>query len=689
MVVGFGNICGKVGGQVYLLSEIHLQFDNKTTSIKLMRQTIKWDTLSMPRFCILWRENEIPVRQTKQSMIKGYESNGRLVEPVKTNQSWGFDPLELLDTVEFPNDRFEYEIRRSKDARLDSIRRIPLESTPCYDARRRTAPSTTDPSVTDQDLNEKFLLRDQLAKSAAAIMIQSVWRGITIRRKYLAVVQAKLSLLTLSNESGFSFKGLPDAHDVHVQVSMIPVAFYELLYVQAQELLLQRYFKHCHLVEMQGRLPPTFPDFCSIVIQSLWRMFSLRRTYLLLRQMGKEEMDEQVALLLKRGERVRPATSAWDIAAMRIQNAWKRYYNLKIYRFYRDLIKFRERGDPRRLLKFINPTESRLVDGASGIHVRFRLGGELFPPLIVYKIFVHRGMIDMNSFSPRDYTANECKQLLPQHLFAKVGGEGFPTPHDGWYRRFENNGWRPVSDKLFFEAQWEVTTRVQEQKAVHFHHSKTIRKQEMDALRRRRKVEWMRKMYEEGKRLSQQQQHKHEDDQSHESHEKEQKQGQSHVSDNYKSESTKKHEDDRSKHTSARRKKNETASSDDDTKLAEQVQDVLAESLDHEFLMRWSRALDFDEYVANWMSLATTGRSDDPSTFEIDIELPSQTEEGNVTSNIVEGGGLLAEIELFKSIQEESQIGTVDGKLAGTDDRKPSRPWSAKTHASLSQMVLS
>jgi hypothetical protein len=50
----------------------------------------------------------------------------------------------------------------------------------------------------------------------------------------------------------------------------------------------------------------------------------------------------------------------------------------------------RERGDPREMLRAINPREAQLADAASGIHVRFRLGGTMFPPLVFYKIFTHR-----------------------------------------------------------------------------------------------------------------------------------------------------------------------------------------------------------------------------------------------------------------------------------------------------------
>jgi len=61
------------------------------------------------------------------------------------------------------------------------------------------------------------------------------------------------------------------------------------------------------------------------------------------------------------------------------------------------------RGEPMQLLKSINPAEAGLLDAASRCHIRFRLGGERFPPLIYYKIFAHGGIVDINAFAPRDY----------------------------------------------------------------------------------------------------------------------------------------------------------------------------------------------------------------------------------------------------------------------------------------------
>jgi hypothetical protein len=50
----------------------------------------------------------------------------------------------------------------------------------------------------------------------------------------------------------------------------------------------------------------------------------------------------------------------------------------------------RQAADPRELLRGINPREAQLVDAAAGLHVRLRLGGSVFPPLLFYKVFTHR-----------------------------------------------------------------------------------------------------------------------------------------------------------------------------------------------------------------------------------------------------------------------------------------------------------
>ncbi|CAN0229488.1 unnamed protein product, partial [Laminaria digitata] len=69
----------------------------------------------------------------------------------------------------------------------------------------------------------------------------------------------------------------------------------------------------------------------------------------------------------------------------------------------RNVIGFKLAGDPRLLLRAINPGEAALFDRAAGVHVRFRLGGYTFPPSIYYKVYTHQPVADIGSFAPRAY----------------------------------------------------------------------------------------------------------------------------------------------------------------------------------------------------------------------------------------------------------------------------------------------
>ena len=55
-------------------------------------------------------------------------------------------------------------------------------------------------------------------------------------------------------------------------------------------------------------------------------------------------------------------------------------------------------------MRTINPVESKYIDAAAGIRIRFRLAGERFPPTIYYKIFTNRPIQDLCANAPRDYT---------------------------------------------------------------------------------------------------------------------------------------------------------------------------------------------------------------------------------------------------------------------------------------------
>lgn len=171
------------------------------------------------------------------------------------------------------------------------------------------------------------------------------------------------------------------------------------------------------------------------------------------------------------------ATAAQNTAASRtykaaraIQDSWRSYRNRRIFRFYRDLIKFREAADPRQLLRSINAPEASLVEPAAGLHIRFRLGGSSFPPILLYKVFTHRPVTDICAFGPRDYAA-EAAASKPTAAAATISHKqpaAAPTQQPagtsacsstcstsnnsssrhkqraGWYSRDDRNGWRPV-----------------------------------------------------------------------------------------------------------------------------------------------------------------------------------------------------------------------------------------------------
>ncbi|XP_005008747.4 protein MFI isoform X1 [Cavia porcellus] len=178
-----------------------------------------------------------------------------------------------------------------------------------------------------------------------------------------------------------------------------------------------------------------------------------------------------------------------DRAARIIQRAWRTCLNVSVFQHFKSLIDLRKQGEPRQIVRYIDPKEAEFLDAAAGVHVRFRLGGAKFPPDIYYKIFTHRHIEDLCANSPRDYTKCPAKRTSP--------GKGRPQEedHSGWYRRVENNGWRPVSERFWMPAGSEV---VEDRKESEFHFSKLKRRQDLERKRKIRKIEWMRQMYYAG-----------------------------------------------------------------------------------------------------------------------------------------------------------------------------------------------
>ncbi|KIY95840.1 Uncharacterized protein C11orf65 [Monoraphidium neglectum] len=121
--------------------------------------------------------------------------------------------------------------------------------------------------------------------------------------------------------------------------------------------------------------------------------------------------------------------------------------------------------DPRALLRAINPREAALLDAAAGAHVRFRLGGASFPPQVLYKIFTHRPVADINAFAPRDYAAEAPDRSAC--LDAGTGGAAKrarrqpdaarepirAAQSDAGLELSDRNGWRPAAPHLLFDPE--------------------------------------------------------------------------------------------------------------------------------------------------------------------------------------------------------------------------------------------
>lgn len=219
--------------------------------------------------------------------------------------------------------------------------------------------------------------------------------------------------------------------------------------------------------------------------------------------------------------------------ARAIQLAWRTHCSIRVFRYFKDLVLHKLKGAPMDLLRCIIPGEADILDKAAGVHVRFRLGGHIFPPKIYYKIFTHRPLCDLNAFAPRNY-ANESLvapaslHLNPQRrdqpafqnvkekfnvssTHMRVGGALFDATVDttggtkDWYRRDDHNYWRPIShessDDPMFETPYksmsrsESTFNSKKMKKAHYHFSRFKRQEDIMREKKKKKRDWMLKAY--------------------------------------------------------------------------------------------------------------------------------------------------------------------------------------------------
>ncbi|KAM4718543.1 protein MFI isoform 2-T2 [Anableps anableps] len=182
-----------------------------------------------------------------------------------------------------------------------------------------------------------------------------------------------------------------------------------------------------------------------------------------------------------------------EVAAKIIQRAWRGHVYRMVFKHIQMLISQCNQQDPQTLLRTVNPQEAQLLDSAAGVLIRFRLGGVTFPPRVYYKIFTYRPIVDLCASSPRDYNQLGRKKLLHQK-----GDEALNQTEErlGWYQRVENNTWRLFCSKV---KSRDEPTEICTNKRIDFHPSKMKRREDVRKWKKRKKIEWLRQMYSEGR----------------------------------------------------------------------------------------------------------------------------------------------------------------------------------------------
>ena len=153
--------------------------------------------------------------------------------------------------------------------------------------------------------------------------------------------------------------------------------------------------------------------------------------------------------------------------------------------------------------------------------------------------------------------------------------------HEGWYERIENNGWRPINDKVLTPYdQIEIETS---NKAKPFHFDPLKRKALTEQEKRLRKIRWLRKLYRDAKNAE------------------------------LVAEQNGDNENIEINNKMAKELEKLYDNPFDDQNL----QDMKNENFDDEVnnLIEWCEDLDYEQYTKNWHEIATSNKAEPPQNL--------------------------------------------------------------------------
>lgn len=186
----------------------------------------------------------------------------------------------------------------------------------------------------------------------------------------------------------------------------------------------------------------------------------------------------------------------------------------------------------------------------------------------------------------------------------------------GWYQRYENNDWRPVTESLFQELKDDSSSAIpglntsslilgqaqiiQENPSKKpFHYSKLKRREEVVKERKQKRIEWLKQVYLNGVSGGAAQEH----EKGTENAEQVKRQD-----GDLPALPAKKSQEDLKLDSIP--KTFEHQASWIEKKIRDLEQDLDSGGLEDESLIKWTRALDFDAYCDEWLTTGVTGKTD-------------------------------------------------------------------------------